>query len=118
MMLHDFSSKFRVGNDARNEHFKKQLLSEMLVFVVGTGYEKFEFPANKKNHSLRESNCTLKKVLWVFQSSCILCVLHCVCFFFFFFFFCHGFVNLLVKTKMSIKTKFDEFVKTKPTFSV
>ena len=47
----------------------------------------------------------------VFQSSCVLCVLHCD-------FFCHTLVNLSVDTAMTTKITFDEFVKPKPTFSV
>ena len=96
IVLHVFSSKFRAENDACNDNFIKQLLSEILTFLVGIGYEKFEFPAHKKNQSLRESNRTLKKALWGFQSSCVLCVLHCG-------FFPLTFVNVSIETAMTTK---------------
>ena len=35
-MLHIFSSKFYVENDARNESFKKQLLGEILMFFLSS----------------------------------------------------------------------------------
>ena len=73
--------------------------------LFGIGYEKFEFPAHKKNQTIRESNCTLKRVLQVFQSSCVLCVLHCG--------FFRAFVNLLVETAITTKITFDDFVKPK-----
>ena len=89
----------------------KRDINVFKLALFGIGYKKFEFPAHKKNQSLHESNCTLKKVLWVFQSSCVLCVLH-------YDFFCRAFVNLSVETAITTKIMFDEFVKPNPTFSV
>ena len=71
-MLRVLSPKFRIENNARNENFKKQLLGEIQnksfeLALFGIDYEKIEFPAHKKNQSLRESNSTLKTVLYGFH---------------------------------------------------
>ena len=102
VMLHVFSYKFRAENDARNENFIKQLLSEILTFLVGTvshWLRKVRISRSQKKtkvYSLPESNRTLKWVLWVFQSSCVFCVLHCG-------FFPLAFVNLSVETAVTTK---------------